>query len=255
MKQVLPDPNNMLAMMAMSRNGGYGPGYGGYGGGFNPLSGPPAAPPATYGGGGNPLTFATNTGPGAPAGPSPDGVAQLPAGDFADGRAAPSGMPMPTPETRFTPVKIGGHEIGMTGNLTSGEEIRDIVGASVQSVLGPGSRVEISSGHRPGDHNSQHGGGHAIDFAVYRSDGSRLDWDDPDLKEIMRVAAQNDVLGFGAGPTYMGGSTFHFDTGKGAPNGFVRPGIMTWSDSGSGAANHGPGAAHWRNMLLEAANM
>jgi hypothetical protein len=238
----------MLAMMAMSRGGGGYVGGGGYGGG-NPLAGPPVSPPSTYGGGGgNALTFGANVGP------APDGVAQLPAGDFAEGRVAPSGMPMPTPETRFTPVKIGGHEIGMTGNLTSGEEIRDIVGASVQSVLGPGSRVEISSGHRPGDHDSQHGGGHAIDFAVYRPDGSRLAWDDPDLKEIMRVAAQNDVLGFGAGPTYMGGSTFHFDTGKGAPNGFVRPGIMTWSDSGSGAANHGPGAAHWGNMLIAAAN-
>jgi hypothetical protein len=133
-----------------------------------------------------------------------------------------------------------------------------VVGRAVQSVLGPGAQVEISSGTRAGDHGSQHADGGAADVTFYREDGTVIFWNDPEAKQIALAAAAMGAKGFGAGPNYMGGTRLHIDLGDGAVGADgrmvspVRGGIQVWSDDGPGGSSGGPGAAEWQAELQRA---
>lgn len=159
-------------------------------------------------------------------------------------------------------VAPGQSSIAMEGNLTSGAAIRDRVNAAVESVLGPQARVIHSSGFRNNDtdgdgvpdRSSQHGTGGATDFQILRPDGSVVMWDHPEAQQVFEVAAQMGVRGFGAGPTYMGGSYFHLDLGLGGNGAPVRGGVTVWSDDDGGASDRGPGAAQWYQSLVNAAS-
>lgn len=144
---------------------------------------------------------------------------------------------------------------GVKGHEPNGQ-LSGIVASAVETVLGSGARVSVSSAHRPGDAGSQHADGGAMDFAIYDESGAQLRWDDPRVKQVALVAASMGILGFGAGPKYMGGNNFHFDLGDGAVNAdgvtisHKRGGVTVWSDD---PQSSGPGAAEWYSDLAAAA--
>jgi hypothetical protein len=108
-------------------------------------------------------------------------------------------------------------------------------------VMPAGSRIEVSTGvssHSPANHAP----GRAIDFRVVRPDGSTVMWDDPEAVRAAQFGRALGVGGFGAGPTYMGGTHFHWDINN----------PRTWSDDDGGASDRGPGAAQWVAQLAEA---
>lgn len=148
-----------------------------------------------------------------------------------------------------TNMEFGG---GASGALRPNDTIIDVVGSAVHQVLGPGARVVVTSGLRPNDAGSQHSTGGAMDFAIYRADGSQIMWDDPDLALIGQAASAMGAMGFGWGPTYMGGTHFHFDMGTGGAIAGARGRVMVWSDDDGGPADAGPGAAQYYDMLSSA---
>jgi hypothetical protein len=145
-------------------------------------------------------------------------------------------------------------DIEFAGN-TSGagrpdRRITDAITASVAAAGYGGYHVQVTSGLRPGDHGSQHSAGVAADFAIIRPDGSQVAWNDPEARAIALAAASRGVLGFGAGPNYMGGNHFHFDLGTGGDIAAARAGVTVWSDD---PESSGPGAAEWHADLVAAA--
>lgn len=155
------------------------------------------------------------------------------------------------PSTDMRRIQPGRHTIQVSGDRTASPQITGVVASAVETVLGPGARVEISSGHRPGDHGSQHSTSHAADFAIYDENGTRLRWDNERVQQVMMVAAQHGALGFGAGPTYMSGNSFHIDMGTGGMIAPRRGGINVWSDDDNGPSDSGPGAAQWLQLLQQ----
>lgn len=140
-----------------------------------------------------------------------------------------------------------------TGTLGANQDLVDSIAQAWGYVL-PGGRIQGTSGARPGGRSSsQHYTGNAWDYGVYRPDGSQVRWDDPEVLMAAEVAASMGLQGFGWGPTYMGGSYFHFDDGRNphAPRG----GVQFWSDDDGGAADRGPGAAQYGSRLRAAAGM
>jgi hypothetical protein len=170
--------------------------------------------------------------------------------------AAPPGMPRqgsytppsagPTIDNPISPYRgpgtPGSNVLSISGALDGVDE--GLVGAAQQAwgyVMPPGSRIEVSTGvssHSPRNHAP----GRAIDFRVVRPDGSTVMWDDPEAVRAAQFGRALGVGGFGAGPTYMGGSHFHWDINN----------PRTWSDDDGGASDRGPGAATWGMQLAEA---
>lgn len=145
-------------------------------------------------------------------------------------------------------------DVEFAGN-TSGagrpdRRITDAITGAVAAAGYNGYRVRVTSGLRPGDRGSQHSAGVAADFAIIRPDGSQVAWNDPEARAIALAAASMGVLGFGAGPNYMGGNHFHFDLGTGGDIAAARAGITVWSDD---PESSGPGAAQWYADLVAAA--
>jgi len=82
--------------------------------------------------------------------------------------------------------------------------------AAAWGYVVPGGRIAVSTGvssHSP----TNHAPGHALDFAVYRPDGSRVQWNDPEAIAAARIGRSMGVLGIGGGRGYMGGNSFHWD--------------------------------------------
>tara|TARA_Y100000296_G_scaffold66371_1_gene78393 strand:+ start:20707 stop:23934 length:3228 start_codon:yes stop_codon:yes gene_type:complete len=102
--------------------------------------------------------------------------------------------------------------------------VMNVIGWSVDQVLGAGARVVVTSGQE-GD-NPQHGSnrhktGNAADIKIVDGDGKVLTSNDPRMKEIAKAAAANGALGIGFGSEYMGGEHMHIDLvppGKGQSN-------------------------------------
>ena len=157
------------------------------------------------------------------------------------------------PQLDMRRVQPGNSTISFEGNLSSSDDIRGVVTAAVESVLGAGAHIKFTSGLRANDRGSQHSTGHAADFAVFDSNGRKLRWDDPEVQHIFAVAAQMGALGFGAGPSYMGGEHFHIDLGTGGALARPRSGVTVWSDDDGGVTDRGPGAARWGSTLRMAA--
>ena len=104
-----------------------------------------------------------------------------------------------------------------------------------QQIL-PGARIEVTTGvsnHSP----TNHAPGHAVDYRVVRPDGSAVLWNDPEAQAASQLFWELGGHGVGAGPTYMGGSHFHWDVSAN--------GVRAWSDDDGGASDRGPGAAQW----------
>lgn len=140
-----------------------------------------------------------------------------------------------------TPAPLPRAALPISGNMSSNPRVYNAVSTAWAQVMPPGSRIEVSSAHRPGGRpTSQHYHGNAIDFAVYRPDGSRVMWNDPEALQAAQVGRTLGVGGFGWGPTYMGGQTFHWD---------LRENFMTWSDDDGGASDAGAGARQFHDML------
>jgi hypothetical protein len=169
---------------------------------------------------------------------------------------APPGMPRqgsytppsagPTIDNPISPYRgpgtPGSNVLSISGALDGVDE--GLVGAAQQAwgyVMPPGSRIEVSTGvssHSPRNHAP----GRAIDFRVVRPDGSTVMWNDPEAVRAAQFGRALGVGGFGAGPTYMGGSHFHWDINN----------PRTWSDDDGNASDRGPGAATWGMQLAEA---
>jgi len=107
-------------------------------------------------------------------------------------------------------------------------------------IMPPGSRIVVTSGFRSIEERNHNG--RAADFAVYRPDGSRVMWNDPEALRAAQVGRVLGIEGFGAGPFYMSGNTFHWDV----------TGRRLWNDSGEGQINDQGGAADWAEALAEA---
>ncbi|MGB1214965.1 MAG: hypothetical protein ACPG4X_16475 [Pikeienuella sp.] len=92
--------------------------------------------------------------------------------------------------------------------------VMDVIGASVESVLGAGARVVVTSGQEgdlPQHGSNRHKTGDAADIAIYAPDGTRITSIDPRMADIARAAAANGALGIGFGAEYMGGDHIHID--------------------------------------------
>lgn len=148
--------------------------------------------------------------------------------------------------TGDVPVEFVGNA---TGTGRPNRRITSTIAGAVAAAGYQGYRVTVTSGLRPDDHGSQHSTGGAADVAIYRPDGSQVAWNDPEAIAIAEAAASMGVMGFGAGPNYMGGNHFHFDMGTGGENAAARGRITVWSDD---PESSGPGAAEWYNRLVAA---
>lgn len=106
------------------------------------------------------------------------------------------------------------YSMGPSRPYAPDKPILDVIGKSVEDVLGPGARVVVTSGQEgdlPQHGSNRHGTGNAADVAIYRPDGSRVRASDPDALEIAHAAARNGAKGIGFGNEYMGGDHFHID--------------------------------------------
>ena len=92
--------------------------------------------------------------------------------------------------------------------------VLNVIGTSVEEVLGPGARVVVTSGQEgdlPQHGSNRHRTGDAADIAIYDAEGNRITATDPRMAEIARSAARNGARGIGFGEEYMGGSHIHID--------------------------------------------
>ncbi|WP_456389748.1 hypothetical protein [Profundibacter sp.] len=106
--------------------------------------------------------------------------------------------------------------------------ILDVVGKSVEDILGAGARIVITSGQEgsnPQYGSNRHKTGNAADVAIYRPDGTRVTASDPEMARIAQAAADNGAKGIGFGAEYMGGN-LHVD--------LVKPGVGQDNAWGSG---------------------
>ena len=123
------------------------------------------------------------------------------------------------------------YDMGPARPNAPNKPVLDVIGKSVEDVLGVGARVVVTSGQE-GD-NPQHGSnrhktGNAADVAIYRPDGTRVAASDPEMVRIAQAAADNGAKGVGFGIEYMGGQHIHIDlvvAGKGQAN--------TWGSGGA----------------------
>jgi hypothetical protein len=153
----------------------------------------------------------------------------------------PTGQELIDDPNVFT-TRIGGATDGVS------PELLNIIGNSTEQMVGPGAEIMVTSGLRPDSRGSQHSAGQAADFGVRMpgrdaegrlvlpgmdavSGRERLNYSNPEIFDIARMAVSDGASGIGIGPTYMGGDVFHFDTGRGgasAPN--FGETVRTWSD-------------------------
>lgn len=110
------------------------------------------------------------------------------------------------------------------------QPVLDVIGWSVEQVLGKGAKVRVTSGqegNRPQHGSNRHKTGNAADIQVIDPQGNVVTANDPRMKEIARAAAANGALGIGFGQEYMGGDHMHID--------LVPPGTgqaHTWASGG-----------------------
>lgn len=144
------------------------------------------------------------------------------------GAAAASGLGIPKYEYS-TQVD---YQMGPARPNKPDQAVVDVIGKSVEDVLGPGARVIITSGQENDGH--QHGSGRhktglSADVKIIRADGSVVKATDVEMAAIGKAAAANGALGIGFGANYMGGEHAHID--------LVDPktvgGAHTWEDAKS----------------------
>lgn len=140
------------------------------------------------------------------------------------GFAAAGGMPAYEHSTKID------YNMGPARPYAPNKPVLDVIGRSVEDVLGKGARVVVTSGQE-GD-KDQHGSnrhktGNAADIQVVRPDGTVVRASDPDAALIAKAAASLGAKGIGWGDEYMGGNHFHID--------LVEPGAgqsNTWGSAG-----------------------
>ena len=114
--------------------------------------------------------------------------------------------------------------------------VLDVIGRSVEDVLGAGARVVVTSGQegdQPQHGSNRHMTGDAADIAIYRPDGTRVKSTDPDMAAIAAASAANGAKGIGFGAEYMGGEHMHIDLvepGEGQSNTWASGGVMNRGD-------------------------
>ena len=140
----------------------------------------------------------------------------------------------------------------VTGMNGADPALVGLIANATEQVLGPGARLDGTSGLRPHSHGSQHSTGGALDFGVTSRDGQRLRWNDPATADLARLGVADGIRGVGFGPDYMGGQSIHMDDGRGGATAHRRPGVAVWSDDDGGASDSGPGAAR---MAAELSNL
>lgn len=110
------------------------------------------------------------------------------------------------------------------------QAVVDVVGKSVEEVLGKGARIVITSGQENDGHqhgSARHKTGLAADIRIIRHDGSVVKASDPEMVLIAKAAAANGAQGIGYGMNYMGGEHVHIDLIDPSTVG----GAHTWEDA------------------------
>lgn len=160
--------------------------------------------------------------------------------DIAAGNP-PSGN-IPTPDAdqvtslttpRAAPKVQIDYELGPKRPFAPDQPVLDVISASVEDVLGPGSRVVVTSGQEgnlPQHGADRHQTGAAADIRVYDAQGREINMtDNPEIMaDIARAAAGRGARGLGFGSEYMGGNHIHID--------LVEPGAgqgHTWASGGN----------------------
>lgn len=121
-------------------------------------------------------------------------------------------------------------QLGPARPYAPNQPVLDVIGWSVDQVLGEGSRVIVTSGQegdKPQHGSNRHGTGNAADIQIVDPQGNVITANDPRMQEIARAAAANGALGIGFGSEYMGGDHMHID--------LVPPGAgqaHTWASGG-----------------------
>lgn len=142
------------------------------------------------------------------------------------GAAAAGGMPAYNHSTSIS------YSMGPARPYAPEKPILDVIGKSVEDVLGAGAKIVVTSGQE-GD-KRQHGSnrhktGHAADVKIIRPDGTVVKATDPEMALIAKASAANGAKGVGFGAEYMGGEHIHID--------LVEPGAgqsNTWASGGTG---------------------
>lgn len=112
------------------------------------------------------------------------------------------------------------------------QAVVDVIGKSVEDVLGKGARVIITSGKENDGHqhgSARHKTGLSADVKILRQDGTVVKATDPEMAAIGKAAASNGAMGIGFGANYMGGEHAHIDLVDPASVG----GAHTWEDAKS----------------------
>lgn len=131
----------------------------------------------------------------------------------------------------------------ISGNIDGVDQTLVARTAAAWGYVVPGGEIRVSTGvssHSPVNHAP----GHAIDFAVYRPDGSRVLWNDPETLYAAQIGRSMGINGIGAGRGYMGGHSFHWDISRNGPR--------TWSDSGSNQDHVGFGQSQYAQVIAAA---
>lgn len=140
------------------------------------------------------------------------------------GAAAAGGMPTYQHNTSIS------YSLGPARPYAPEKPVLDVIGKSVEDVLGPGAKVVVTSGQekdKPQHGSNRHKTGHAADVKIIRPDGSVVKATDPEMAQIAKTAAANGAKGVGFGAEYMGGEHIHID--------LVEPGAgqaHTWASGG-----------------------
>lgn len=141
------------------------------------------------------------------------------------GAAAANGMPSYDHNTSIS------YGLGLKRPFAPDRPVLDVIGRSVEDVLGPGAKVVVTSGQE--GPNAQYGSnrhktGNAADVQIIRPDGTVVKATDSEMTSIALAAASLGAKGIGFGNEYMGGEHIHIDLvdpGKDQKN--------TWASGGT----------------------
>lgn len=186
----------------------------------------------------NPVNLITNPPVPTPR-PDPMTTSSVEPLSYAQAQQSPRGLQAVADVTKSgPPIRVGditfAYEMGPRRPNPPDQSVLDVIGRSVQQVLGPEATVVVTSGQEgrlPSFGSNRHKTGRAADVQIFDQTGRQMTYatDADTMVEIARQAANHGAKGIGWGERYMGGQSMHID--------LVDPGpeqAHTWGDGPKG---------------------